>query len=110
MKAVSKNIIRFVLLLIGGYIVAAVMYKIVKRTSDKRSKSFGSVKHFSKKKSAPIRFTVLGDPMTHSFTISVRKAIKRKKQLGLPVARYDEKADRAFLEYSDGRREYVQIP
>lgn len=30
-----------------------------------------------------------------------------RKIKGLPVARYDDKTKRAFLEYPDGRREYV---
>ena len=49
------------------------------------------------------------DPITRGFTMSARKAVKRKKDLGLPVPRYDEKNDIAFLEYPDGHKEYIQV-
>ena len=48
------------------------------------------------------------DPETYSFAMAVNNAIKRKKAQGLPIARYDEKTRRAYLEYPDGRREYVE--
>ena len=40
-----------------------------------------------------------------SEAIRIDNEIKRIK--GVPVAEYDEVSDRAFLEYPDGRREYV---
>ena len=39
--------------------------------------------------------------------MAVDDAIARKKQNGSPVARYDEENKKAYLEYADGRREYV---
>ena len=47
------------------------------------------------------------DRMTRSFRRSVREAIKEKKKKGQPVARYDIENDRSYLEYPDGRKEYV---
>lgn len=41
------------------------------------------------------------------FGVAVDDAIARKKQNGSPVARYDEENKKAYLEYADGRREYV---
>ncbi len=37
----------------------------------------------------------------------VELAIARKKLLGLPIARYDAKLKRAYMEYPDGRKEYA---
>jgi DNA-damage-inducible protein J len=41
------------------------------------------------------------------FGVAVDDAIAKKKQNGSPVARYDEENKKAYLEYADGRREYV---
>ncbi|MDR1497762.1 MAG: hypothetical protein LBS59_05035, partial [Puniceicoccales bacterium] len=38
---------------------------------------------------------------------AVRAELERGARLGLPEARYDAEANRAFLAYPDGRREYV---
>ena len=47
------------------------------------------------------------DELTHRFKESVRIDDEIRRIKGLPVARYDKKTKRAYLEYPDGRREYV---
>ena len=46
--------------------------------------------------------------MTQLFKLAVKQEIEKKKALGIPVARYDAKNGKAYLEYADGRREYVE--
>ena len=46
------------------------------------------------------------DAMTASFAKAVSCAAAYKRANHLPVAKYDEKTDRAYLEYPDGRKEY----
>jgi hypothetical protein len=46
--------------------------------------------------------------MTRLFKLAVKQEIEKKKALGIPVARYDAKNGKAYLEYADGRREYVE--
>jgi antitoxin component of RelBE/YafQ-DinJ toxin-antitoxin module len=41
------------------------------------------------------------------FSEAVADAVAEQKNRGLPVARYDEAAGSAYLEYSDGRKSYV---
>jgi antitoxin component of RelBE/YafQ-DinJ toxin-antitoxin module len=38
---------------------------------------------------------------------AIRADYERGLELGLPEAKYDAAANRAFLDYPDGRREYV---
>lgn len=38
---------------------------------------------------------------------SIRKAVAHRVADGSPVARYDQASRRAFIEYPDGRREYI---
>lgn len=45
--------------------------------------------------------------MTRAFQASIDAAIADKIAKGLPVARYDAQNDQSYLEYPDGRREYV---
>lgn len=47
------------------------------------------------------------DDITELFTASVEKEIARKQQADLPVSGYDNDSKRVYLEYPDGRREYV---
>ena len=47
------------------------------------------------------------DELTHRFKESIRIDDEIRKIKGLPVARYDDETKRAYLEYPDGRREYV---
>jgi addiction module RelB/DinJ family antitoxin len=44
--------------------------------------------------------------METAFAGAVQDAIARKREKGLPVARYDAETKQAYLEYPDGRREY----
>ena len=45
--------------------------------------------------------------ITQSFNDAINQDIAQKKARGLPIARYDTKSGRAFLENADGSREYV---
>jgi len=45
--------------------------------------------------------------VTELFKNAVIQDIARKQKTGLPVARFDIKTNRAYLENSDGTREYV---
>ena len=47
------------------------------------------------------------EELTRLFKESIRIDDEIRKIKGLPVARYDRETKRAFLEYPDGRREYV---
>jgi len=47
------------------------------------------------------------DDITELFTASVEKEIARKQQAGLPVSKYDNDRKRVYIEYPDGKREYV---
>lgn len=47
------------------------------------------------------------DAMTKSFTRSVANAAAYKRVNNLPIAKYDQQLDRAYLEYPDGRKEYL---
>lgn len=46
--------------------------------------------------------------ITASFEASVQNELLEHRQKGLPVARYDKQSKQAYLEFSDGTREYVQ--
>jgi len=47
------------------------------------------------------------DDITDIFRAAVRDEIAAHQRNGHPVARYDEESKRAYLEYPDGKREYV---
>ncbi len=47
------------------------------------------------------------DELTLRFKESIRLDDEERRIKGLPVARYDDDTKRAYLEYPDGRREYV---
>ena len=47
------------------------------------------------------------EELTHRFKESIRLDDEERKIKGLPVARYDLQEKKAYLEYPDGRREYV---
>ena len=47
------------------------------------------------------------EEMTRLFKESIRIDDEIRKIKGLPVARYDRVTKSAYLEYPDGRREYV---
>ena len=46
--------------------------------------------------------------MDYRATQAVKAAIKKAKVCGAPVAKYDAEAQKAYLEYADGRREYAE--
>ena len=45
--------------------------------------------------------------VTKAFNEAVKQDIAKKQKDGIPVARYDKKSERAYLEAADGSREYV---
>ena len=47
------------------------------------------------------------DEVTKAFNAAVAQDIARKQENALPVARYDAKIKKAYLENADGSREYV---
>ena len=47
------------------------------------------------------------DELTFRFREAIRIDEEIRRIKGLPVARYDSETKRAYLEYPDGRREYV---
>ena len=47
------------------------------------------------------------DEILRRFKEAIRIDEEERKILGIPQARYDGKSRRAYLEYPDGRREYV---
>ena len=47
------------------------------------------------------------DELTERFKASIRIDDEIRRIKGLPVARYERATRRAYLEYPDGRREYV---
>ena len=47
------------------------------------------------------------DELTERFKAAIRIDDEVRRIKGLPVARYDDATKRAYLEFPDGRREYV---
>ena len=47
------------------------------------------------------------EELTRLFKESIRLDDEERRIKGLPVARYDDETQKAYLEYPDGRREYV---
>ncbi len=47
------------------------------------------------------------EELTQRFKESIRLDNEERRIKGLPVAKYDRSTKRAYLEYPDGRREYV---
>ena len=45
--------------------------------------------------------------VTRTFNNAVKQDIEKKRKKKLPIARYDAKSKRAYLENADGTREYV---
>ena len=47
------------------------------------------------------------EELTYRFEEAIRIDNEIRRIKGLPVAKYDDETQRAYLEYPDGRREYV---
>ena len=47
------------------------------------------------------------DEMTRRFKEAIRIDEESRNVQGIPQARYDDDLNRAYLEYQDGRREYI---
>lgn len=52
-------------------------------------------------------FGMSDDEMMRRMRGLVRLAIAKQQLLGLPIARFDSKTREVYIEYPDGRREYV---
>jgi len=52
-------------------------------------------------------FGISDDEMIRRMRGLIRLEIDRNKLLGLPIAGYDTGSRTAYIEYSDGKREYV---
>lgn len=52
-------------------------------------------------------YGISDEELTRRFKESIRIDNEVRKIKGLPVAGYDDEARKAYLEYPDGRREYV---
>ena len=53
-------------------------------------------------------YGISDEELTARFKESIRLDDEERRIKGLPVARYDDETKRAYLEYPDGRREYVE--
>ncbi len=47
------------------------------------------------------------DELTYRFKESIRIDNEIRRIKGLPIAGYDDEKNKAYIEYPDGRREYV---
>ena len=47
------------------------------------------------------------DEMTERFKQSIRIDNEIRRIMGLPIAKYDEEKNQSYIEYPDGRKEYV---
>jgi len=47
------------------------------------------------------------EEMTERFKAAIRLEEEKSRIMNLPVARYDDVNKKAYLEYGDGRKEYV---
>ena len=52
-------------------------------------------------------YGISDEELTRRFKESIRIDNEVRKIKGIPVAGYDDEARKAYLEYPDGRREYV---
>ena len=59
------------------------------------------------KKSKGFGHGLSADYITNAFNIAVKNEIKTNQQRGLPIAKYDTAKKRAYLEFPNGTREYV---
>ena len=48
------------------------------------------------------------DEVTKAFNVAVAQDMAIKQEKGLPVARYDAKIKKAYLENADGSQEYIE--
>jgi len=58
-------------------------------------------------KPAAIGYGLSANEVTGAFVEAVENEIATKKREGIPVAKYDSEKKKAYLELSDGKREYV---
>ena len=58
-------------------------------------------------KSAAIGYGLSLSEVTSAFTAAVQDEIAIKKREGLPIAKYDAEQRKAYLESSDGTKEYI---
>ena len=52
-------------------------------------------------------FGLTDDELDESFAEAVGRANEEKRIMGVPLPKYDRESRQAYLQYADGRREYV---
>ena len=77
------------------------------RFKPKRIYSKPKIKELRIKNKLDFTFGIPDEEITKRFQAAVTDSINKSKQLGLPIALYDKESKKAYLEYPDGRREYV---
>ena len=55
----------------------------------------------------PIGYGLTTNDVTDTFVAAVQDEIAIKKREGIPIAKYDAEQKKAYLESSDGTREYI---
>ena len=77
------------------------------RFKPKRVLSKPKIKEIKVKNKLDFTFGIPDEEITKRFQAAVTDSINKSKQLGLPIALYDKESKKAYIEYPDGRREYV---
>ena len=77
------------------------------RFKPKRIYSKPKIKELRIKNKLDFTFGIPDEEITKRFQAAVTDSINKSKQLGLPIALYDKESKKAYIEYPDGRREYV---
>ncbi|WP_446788076.1 hypothetical protein [Macellibacteroides fermentans] len=82
-------------------------HRKTKRFQPKRIVFKPKVKDIRIKNKLNFTFGLPDEEITKRFQSAVTDSVNKLKQLGLPVAIYDQELKKAYIQYPDGRREYV---
>ena len=82
-------------------------HRKITRFKPRRVLSKPKIKEIKIKNKLDFTFGIPDEEITKRFQAAVADSINKAKQLGLPIALYDKESKKAYLEYPDGRREYV---
>lgn len=82
-------------------------HRKTKRFQPNRIVSKPKVKNLRIKNKLDFTFGLPDEEITKRFQTAVNDSINKSKQLGLPIALYDRELRKAYLQYPDGRREYL---
>lgn len=84
-------------------------HKNTKRCSLKRGTLTGvTVKNIRIKNKLDYTFGIPDEELTKLFQRAVKDSINEKIKKGLPIALYDKILRRAYLQFPDGRKEYIK--